>query len=411
MRYVMSIIILVSLCACSENEKPEKMLSEGGAVLPLPDFSSDWLIFRGNPQLTGAVTEKKLDLQSRVTAIKLLWSAEIREKPEKEGESSGFSSTPVIKGQKLFIGDNDGIVYALSCSDASIIWKYSTNAPIKASPSIYKNTLFIGNTDGVFTALDIVNGKKKWSFQTAGQINGAANISLSKTNTDVVFGSYDNNLYALNTADGKKRWSVTTGNFVNGTPAVSESQIIFGGCDGKLRFISPVTGEENFQIDSESYIPASPTIAGGYCFTTLYSGKVLCVNIKNKQIEWSFEDKKKKGSFINSPAIADDTLIAASKNRTVYAIDKTSGEEVWQFTGFAPFEASPLIFKNTVIIISDNGTIYLLDLKTGEEICKYETGENMTAAPSISGNTMFIASEEGTLFALQFRIESSRDEW
>ncbi len=385
-------ITLVSLFACSEKKEIAKtQLSKLS-----PKFSSDWLIFRGSPELSGTAPKTSSQKLEQYQKLQLLWSVKLKNKKEHDS----FSSTPVIKDKKLFIGGENGTIYAISCLKGKELWRYSTDDSFEASPAIHDKTLFVGSSAGIFTAIDIETGTKKWIFETSAKIAGAPNIAKSENKTLVVFGSYDNNLYALNCADGEKIWSSKSDHYINGTPAVSDGKIMFGGCDGRLRCISVKNGKALFKIKTDSYIPASPAIFASCCFTALYSGKLICIDLKTQKILWTFEDENRKGSFISSPAASSESLIIGSKNRYLYSINPLSGSKTWYFRASGAFEAAPIIIRNRVIATSNDGIIYLLNLKTGELIHKYEIGETLTAAPALSGNTIFIASETGTLYAL-----------
>ncbi len=185
---------------------------------PNQENASEWTIFRGSPGLNGVSAGKIPDNPE------LLWNF----KTEYE-----IKSSPVIADDKIFIGSNDGHVYALDLKSGKEIWKFDAGDDIEAAPLYYNQTIYIGSLNNEFYALDAGTGALKWKYKTDGEIYGSANIIESEESAQslVLFGSYDNFLYCLNAETGEKKWSYETDNYINGTPALDDDWIIFGGCD------------------------------------------------------------------------------------------------------------------------------------------------------------------------------------
>jgi len=105
-----------------------------------------------------------------------------------------------------------------------------THNRISASPVISGGVVYVGSDDGTLYALDAVTSKFKWSFQTGGEINSTVAVSGGF----VYVTSYDRNLYALDAASGSKRWVFSTGGMVNSSPTLSSGLIFFGSDDGNV---------------------------------------------------------------------------------------------------------------------------------------------------------------------------------
>jgi outer membrane protein assembly factor BamB len=63
-------------------------------------------------------------------------------------------SSPALSGTALYVGSNDGHVYALETRTGKLLWKYGTDGKITASPTVADGTVFIGSHDGKFYALE-----------------------------------------------------------------------------------------------------------------------------------------------------------------------------------------------------------------------------------------------------------------
>jgi len=70
---------------------------------------------------------------------------------------------------------------------------FQSGATISSSPALADNTIYIGSDDGKLYALDADNGAMLWEFQTGDKI-----ISSPAVADGVVYvGSYDGTLYAI----------------------------------------------------------------------------------------------------------------------------------------------------------------------------------------------------------------------
>jgi eukaryotic-like serine/threonine-protein kinase len=75
-------------------------------------------------------------------------------------------------------------------------------------PAVVNGVVYIGAEDGNVYALNAATGAEKWSYPTGVEI---VNSSPAVVNGVVYIGSYNGEVYALNAATGAKEWSYTTG--------------------------------------------------------------------------------------------------------------------------------------------------------------------------------------------------------
>jgi len=54
-----------------------------------------------------------------------------------------------VSGGRVFVGSNDGRLYALSLETGEKLWEFNAGAPFSASPAIAEGRLVIGSQDGV----------------------------------------------------------------------------------------------------------------------------------------------------------------------------------------------------------------------------------------------------------------------
>jgi len=112
------------------------------------------------------------------------------------------SSPAVGRDGSVFIGGNDGSVYALS-SVGALLWNFtaltSKSAPhhftIVHLPCLRVGYLYIGNDNRYMYALNSTTGVQLWRFLTGNRLRSTPVISLD--GGTLYFGSFDGYLYDL----------------------------------------------------------------------------------------------------------------------------------------------------------------------------------------------------------------------
>lgn len=354
-------------------------------LFSLPAFSQTdplWPSFRGTPSLTGIATVQL------PKAPKMTWVYKM---------ADGTKSSPVIGKEGIFIGCNDGFLYALGF-DGKLLWKFNAGNSIEAPPLYVDNTLFFGNLEGIIYAVDAKSGTMKWKYATEGQISGSSNVVFTKEKK-ILTGSYDYSLYALNAISGKVSWKYTSENYINGSPATNGKIAVFGGCDGQLHLVNVNTGTAE-KINLITYIASSTALDGNMAYFGNYDGEFFGVDISKKTVVWK---KEGAGAYTASPAVSVKYVIMPSQDRTVYCFDKATGKSIWTHKTLGSITASPVVAGQTVVISSGDGRVYFLDLATGNETWNYEFGSPSSCTPAISGSIMVVAADDGSVYGFRLK--------
>ena len=229
---------------------------------------ADWPVFRGSADLSG-----KTAFELPVSP-KLLWSI-----------STGVrtKSSPVVSDGTVYFGNDKGVLNAVS-TDGKVKLIYSAGSSIDAPPLVCGQKLIFGTNDGLLIAIDKLTGSLLWSYPTDNQIAGSANVWVEGNKSGVVVGSYDYFLHCVNPENGRSLWKVETENYVNGTPSILNGNIVFGGCDGIIRIVEAKSGKQKDTVNIGVYIAASPALSGDQAYFGDYEGTIYCANISSKKI-------------------------------------------------------------------------------------------------------------------------------
>src|SRR4030042_5619071 len=106
----------------------------------------EWTVFRGRPDLTG---NTNIEVPSSPS---LIWSLSTLNRTK---------SSPVVSGGLIFFGNEKGSVIATG-TDGKIRWQYEGGVAAEAPPLISGDMVIIGFNDGTLHAISRNTGNTPW---------------------------------------------------------------------------------------------------------------------------------------------------------------------------------------------------------------------------------------------------------
>jgi outer membrane protein assembly factor BamB len=64
--------------------------------------------------------------------------------------NNSVTTLPAVADKSLFVGSNDGYVYALSTTDGTVQWTFETEGWVHSSPAVVDGTVYIGGNTVTF---------------------------------------------------------------------------------------------------------------------------------------------------------------------------------------------------------------------------------------------------------------------
>ena len=330
-------------------------------------------------------------------------SAEVSNTPHVKWKfkTGGYvNSSAAIEGDHIYFGSNDSNLYCLDINSGAVAWKFQTGGAVGSSPAIEKGTVYFGSADGNFYALNSATGKVKWTFKTEGEkrfsgkhlhgqepadsvfVDGWDFWQSSPVvyNNKVYFGSGDGNFYALDAAKGTAVWKFKTGGIIHTAPAIAFGNVYFGGWDTYMHALNAETGQEawKFQtgidndIHNQTGITGAALISGDLLYFGCRDSYLYALDAKSGKLVWKkFNDR---GWISLTPVVYGDKLIYASgSSQRLVAVNKMTGDSIYQKQMKTGFFASPTIAGETLYQGEFNGVMTALIVNTGDIKWRFET--------------------------------------
>ncbi len=335
-----------------------------------------------------------------------------------------IDSSPTIVGDTVYVGCDDGNMYALNKNDGSIKWKFATkgNKAIKSTPAVWKNKVvcFVGN-DGFLYALDAKSGEKKWQaesrFHRSKEYPSGTSPLILK---DYVFCNGKETKIAFDIETGKKVWENLGGRNAGSMGSFTYSQGRIYNCmgSGGSGAIDLKTARNRDMLNNCGGDTLQVTAAsdGKMMFTADGDGMVgykVNVNVtekgKNgklkKSVSRAFQYQEKHWNKLHphfsAMAVDNVNLYAGNLDKYVYAVNKKSGKLSWKFKTGSDVYSGPSVAKGIVYFGSMDGHIYAVDAKSGTEKWKYKTDGKITwSSPTPTNGALYIGGSDG-LYVLE----------
>lgn len=212
--------------------------------------------------------------------------------------SPTIHSIPGVEPRAIFVAGMNNKVVALR-PDLSQIWEYTPAdaGAFYSSPCVVNDSfLYIGNDNGKLYALYTQAGTEKWIFNTSGQVRS----SPIQIGGNVLVGSNDRNLYSVDSATGLQRWKVLTGDAVQSSPAVFNQYVYFGSYDGNLYCVDIIDGKTKWKMLSFGLIKSSPVIYKGDVYFGSFDKNLYRLDAMDGSQKFIFNIN---GQMVTSPII------------------------------------------------------------------------------------------------------------
>jgi outer membrane protein assembly factor BamB len=134
---------------------------------------------------------------------------------------------------------------------------------------------------------------------------------------------------------------------------------------------------------------------------------VYAVDVTTGREVWRF--KTSDGICESTPAVANGVLYIGSFDHRLYALDTKTGKFIWSFRTGGMIDASPEVSEGIVYFGSKDGNVYAVDCVTGNEVWRFRTGDEIASAPTVYGGMVFNGSFDKNFYCLD--KETGKEIW
>lgn len=205
---------------------------------------------------------------------------------------AGSESSPLVRGNSVYVGSADGTVYSFRTSDGHVNWTFHASGPVKGGPAYAAGNLYFGDYAGRVYAVSASSGREQWSASTGGTFYGSPAVARGK----VFIGNTNDHVYAFSQSSGHLAWDTPTSAYVYSSPAVANvpglgPTVYSGSYDGDFYALNADTGAVRWRHSSGGKISGSGTIIGNVVYYSVLGAKdTLGLNVRTGNLVFRFPD-------------------------------------------------------------------------------------------------------------------------
>ncbi len=297
-------------------------------------------------------------------------------------------------------------------------WIFETGGPVQSSPVVCDGVMYIGSDDGCVYALDASTGSNIWTYQTGGPVKSSATI----VDGVVYIGSDDYHLYAIYAEDipgsnicaGDLKWKFKhEKHTVEGSPAVAYGVVFVGWGHNRSECLGldADTGEEvwRYRLNTVNNGPGSITVYGTNLYFNIQDARFIAANISNEQPVW---DKLGHHSRAGIPILNDGSMVFYWANYEMKGLDRETGDTKWatyigsgidglpySSPAVGPVDSGPGLTNMLYAGHEKSNTVYAFNPYNGDILWEYNTGARVFSSPALTDDEVYIGSDNGKLYA------------
>jgi YD repeat-containing protein len=172
-----------------------------------------WVMFGFDAQNTHYNPDENVVNTTNASQLATRWTYQTKDNP----------ITPIVRKDNTYFAAHNGTVTVLR-PKGTVMWINKISTTISSiAPAVYYGIVYVGADDGNLYAFNYNTGALMWTLPTGGPILSSTVIAAGTA----YFGSSDHKVYAIgaeSTTTPKIKWSYATGGIVSGTPALGSGE-------------------------------------------------------------------------------------------------------------------------------------------------------------------------------------------
>ena len=304
-----------------------------------------------------------------------LWEVDLSDVNKERGffdnrQSALLSGGPVTGINKVFIGSENGDIFALDADSGELSWQGKMKGEIIVSPAIDAGILVVNSASGVMTAFNASSGEELWSIEQEVPPLSLRGISAPAIAAGgVVVGSASGEIGVYILEKGQPGWVAEIGE-------------------------STGTTELERVIDVDS----TPLIFGDKIYAISSLGNLAAIDLRSGRILW-----KRQYSSYRQLSISGNSLFLTNLKGHVFAIDRINGLERWSnLTLTNRSVTGPAVVGQYVVVGDFEGYLHWLDQDTGEVVARLHVdGSGIHTTPTVAQDVLYSQARDGDLQAIK----------
>ncbi|MBU2869786.1 outer membrane protein assembly factor BamB [Colwellia sp. E2M01] len=273
---------------------------------------------------------------------------------------------PTAGLNKIFVGTENGDVYALDSETGELVWHSKIKGEVITPPAIDSGVLVVNSASGLLKAFDATTGEELWEIEQdvpALTLRGISAPTIASGGVLVGSAKGDINVYIL--ATGQSGWATEVGE---------------------------PTGSTELQrvVDVDS----APVVFGDKVYVISARGNLVAIELTSGRILW----KRQYSSYRQIAIYRNDIYITTTRGH-VYSLNRINGIERWSNVDLTNRRVTgPAVVGKYVVVGDFEGYLHWLDQDTGDIVTRHEVDSSgIYTTPTVVDDLIYVQSRDGDL--------------
>lgn len=341
-------------------------------------------------------------------------------------------SSPISYTQlgHIYVGADDGKLYALDASDGSIVWSFQAGGPISraatAASDKVDHLLFVTSESGDLLSLDPANGSLRWQvISPPSPLTSAPLYNAGMVFYTFVSGPSESTLRAVDAGDGSVLWEVPLGGMTGITPmeafrilwvGIPESSKALVGVDDGGQLRSSVTDGGTSpgaltsgvaDLDHDDFDPSNYRV-----YVSTHPGELRALSSRGGPDLWQID--LNVGGLVTGLALtqhrAVNSLIVSQLDHLYALGPDPRTPDTMEIRWVRSFPDNilenqrtprPAIWGGYIIHVFGGDELVAISLSTGGDEWSVTLDASTVSSPSIDGQSLYIGDLAGNVYSYQ----------
>ncbi len=282
----------------------------------------------------------------------------------------------IIENNIIYVSDNIGFLYAYNYVDEKLLWAKNYKVPFKSNLKISNNKLIAANQNNNLFFFDKRNGETIKLIPTEETIvkNEFVN-NLSMNSKYLFFLNTYGTLYSIDRKNMQIVWFVNINqsldlnpsNLFLGSKIINNNEILVVSSNDFFYVIETRTGSIKYRKNFSSKI--KPLILDDYIFILTKQNFLICINLTNGEIVYSYDIDKKISDYLNTKKksvdfqsffVANNELIILLSNSFILKFS-LNGELEKVDKLISKINSYPIFVKNSLVYLDNSNRLIITD--------------------------------------------------
>ena len=329
------------------------------------------------------------------------------------GRYNASKSSPAVDLESVYVGEDDGCLYALARTTGQLLWSFTTrrhfeelgrgdglNTGIHGSPAFDQEHVYIGDYAGWLYAVDRRTGELAWEAKLGGSIGSSPVRYARAVLIAVEYPGPEGRVFALRATDGAPLYqSEWLGGHPHGTVslAVEQDRLVVGTGAGGFFGLALGAGDFLWEARVGGAIKSTAALGEGVAYVTAWDGMLHAFDLAGGKARFSVATA---GPSMSSPAWFEGRVVFGSHDGRLRAVDAGTGQLLWEAPTQGIISSSPTVVPDgrLVLVGSTDGQLYAFGLDDGALAWQRPLDAPLTSVPVAVDRSVFVNDDSGTVW-------------